>query len=181
VDYDQIEREEAPQALRLARWITRRLKPRSIIDIGCATGFYLLPFGPEVTCQGIEINEEALAQSYRSLHIERVDIASEKFTRGRFDLGLCLEVLEHIPTDKSDAAVRNIAKLCRTLVFSAAQPGQGGDGHINCQRREYWIAAFSGEGMFYDEAETQDLIHYMARGYHMGWLVNNVMILTGRW
>jgi hypothetical protein len=64
------------------------------------------------------------------------------------------------------------------LIFTAAQPGQGGVGHINCRKRQYWLDKFVAKGLVYQEDKTNELIQYEKQGIHMGWFVNNVMILT---
>ncbi|MGA0104366.1 MAG: hypothetical protein ACO3LH_11725, partial [Steroidobacteraceae bacterium] len=62
------------------------------------------------------------------------------------------------------------------LIWSAAQPGQGGTGHINCQPKDYWAERLSACGLQRDEETEQHLKDYAASGYHMGWFVNNVMV-----
>ena len=44
-----------------------------------------------------------------------------------------------------------------TIVFSAAQPGQGGTGHINEQPPEYWAQRFEGRGYDLDRTQTEAL------------------------
>jgi 2-polyprenyl-3-methyl-5-hydroxy-6-metoxy-1,4-benzoquinol methylase len=187
MDYKKIEEEESPQALRLARWIKRELNPLSIVDIGCATGFYLYPF----TCKAVaidfdkEIKSNGNFKSLRNIDFYNIDLSKKikhkDLTDQRFDVGLCLEVAEHIDEKFEDIFVDNIASLCRTLIFSAAPPGQGGDGHINLKAKVHWLRHFERRRMFYDAFESQALLGYMLQGIHMGWFTNNAFIVTGRY
>jgi hypothetical protein len=95
------------------------------------------------------------------------------------DTVMCLEVLEHIDPQDEQLALENLVAHVRnfgTLIFTAARPGQGGTGHINCQPREHWRQALEAEGMTYSAELTDQLRTYMLSGYHMGWFTNNVLV-----
>lgn len=69
-------------------------------------------------------------------------------------LATCIEVAEHVETEHSDALCDNIMRYLDTsgtsmIVFTAAMPGQAGDGHINCQHAEFWRRRFADRGMTY--------------------------------
>jgi hypothetical protein len=63
-----------------------------------------------------------------------------------FDLALCLEVAEHLPSRTSAQLVRGLTDLAPIALFSAAVPGQGGTGHVNEQWPEYWRNLFKERG-----------------------------------
>ena len=66
---------------------------------------------------------------------------------GRFDLVLSTEVAEHIGKRDSAGLVRNLTRNATCgIFFTAAAPGQGGDGHINCQPKSYWVELFGANG-----------------------------------
>lgn len=186
MDYKRLTEEEAPQALRLARWINRRFAPRSIIDLGCATGIYLAPFVSyrPLRLLGADYSQEAVNAARDRL--PKVPVYQADLTKPavlgaeRFDIGLCIEVAEHMPVGSEDALLDNVTTYCRTVIFSAAQPGQGGDGHINCRPREYWVDKLWKHRLFFDRAETDDMQKYMFSGYHMGWF-RNAFVATGEY
>ena len=60
----------------------------------------------------------------------------------KFDVVWCFEVAEHIHPTYADVLVETIARHGDHIVLSAAQPGQGGCGHLNEQPPEYWIDKF---------------------------------------
>jgi hypothetical protein len=60
-------------------------------------------------------------------------------------------------------------------VWTAARPGQGGVGHVNCRPRDYWAQKFVEAGLVVDQEATSDSIAYCKRGYHMGWFTQNLI------
>ncbi len=66
----------------------------------------------------------------------------------RFDLGICLEVAEHLPTAGADQLVENLVRLSDVILFSAAIPHQGGTHHVNEQWPSYWADLFAARHYF---------------------------------
>ena len=176
--HKKIELEETPQAERLGLYIANVFKPARATDFGCSTGIYvrsLLANG--VQAQGVESSPEAVANAVTP-HVTLGDITSHCEIKWMCDLVLCIEVAEHIPGEKADDLIRCLVRHTRHwLVFSAAIPGQGGHGHINCQNKRYWIDKFERRGWIVDYVETASLLRSMAAGYVMGWFIQNAMVL----
>ena len=61
----------------------------------------------------------------------------------RFDVAICLEVAEHLPAQAAELLVKSLTMHADKIIFSAACPGQEGQGHINCQWPSYWQALFN--------------------------------------
>lgn len=178
--FQQIIAEETQQASRLAEILIEMYHPKTVADYGCATGLYLEPFadaGIEVI--GYDNAEPALALTKLPEQVKLTDLTQDLKLK-KTDLSISLEVLEHIEAVDAVKVAATIAKHSKTLVFSAAHPGQGGEGHINCRTREYWEGVFHAFGMEVDIADSTKLITHMANGYHMGWLPMNVMVLKKR-
>ena len=173
IDYNYIEAEERPCAARIASWIKDVVKPKNVLDIGSGPGMYvdeLIKVG--VDAFGIDIDDRVEGKDY---------LAKESIfdTKRTADTVICFEVLEHIDpiyADQEVDALYNAVEPGGTLIFTAAQPGQGGVGHINCRPRMYWHDKLVARGLVYDKEQTQALIDYEITGIHMGWFVNNVMI-----
>jgi hypothetical protein len=92
-----------------------------------------------------------------------------------------LEVAEHIEAKMDLAIAAGIAGAIKpggTLIWSAAQPCQGGTGHINCQPKDYWHQRLSACGLRRDEATEAQLVTYAKSGYHMGWFAQNAMVFA---
>lgn len=173
IDYNYIEAEERPCAARIASWIKEKLDPSSLLDIGSGPGMYvdeLIKAG--VPSFGIDIDDRVEGKDY---------LAKESIfdTKRTADTVICFEVLEHIDpkfADQEVDALYNAIEPGGTLVFTAAQPGQGGVGHINCRKKDYWLKKFIAKGLIYHPGLTEDLITFERQGIHMGWFVNNVMV-----
>jgi hypothetical protein len=94
------------------------------------------------------------------------------------DCVVCLEVLEHIdPTYEQQALTNLVTCVDDILIFTAARPGQGGVGHINCRSRDYWLSQLGAQGLQQDTALEQKLRQHMQNGPHMGWFVQNLIVM----
>ena len=173
IDYNAIEDEERPCAARIAEWIKETLDPKSLLDIGCGPGMYvdeLIKVG--VPSFGIDIDDRVEGKDY----LAKESIFDNKRTA---EVVTCYEVLEHIDPAYADQEVDALYDAIEpggTMIFTAAQPGQGGVGHINCRKRDYWLKKFVAKGLIYHPGLTEDLINFEKKGIHMGWFVNNVMV-----
>jgi hypothetical protein len=76
-----------------------------------------------------------------------VNLAGGFDLKRKFDLVQSLEVAEHLPNAASRRFVEALITHSRGLVFfSAAVPGQGGEGHVNEQPYEFWRELFRSFG-----------------------------------
>ncbi len=62
------------------------------------------------------------------------------------DLAVCLECAEHLPAIQAPVLVDFLTRSAHVVLFSAAIPGQGGNGHINLRRAQYWEKLFGERG-----------------------------------
>src|SRR5262249_716344 len=129
----------------LAQVIRTVLEPKSVCDFGCGNGLiihYLKQSG--VSVKGIEGSARALRHAPTNVKEEIVTASvAEPLFLGKFDITISMEVAEHIPKSKANMLVKNLAEHARNgIFFTAAAPGQWGDGHINCQPKGYWEALF---------------------------------------
>lgn len=176
--FQQIIDEETPQAERLAEILVNTYQLSSVADYGCATGLYLEPFAARgIDVIGYDNSEPAIALTKLPGKVHLVDLTTTNQKIKTTDMSICLEVLEHIEADDAIKVAHTIAKHSKLLIFSAAHPGQGGEGHINCRPKEYWEGVFNAYDMRVDHEATASIIHQMQQGYHMGWLAMNLMVL----
>jgi hypothetical protein len=93
---------------------------------------------------------------------------------------ICLEMAEHIDSTKNaeiTQALFNCLAPGGILIWSAAAPGQGGVGHINCQTKEYWEDQFAELPVKRLLDVEEELLTYIKNGYHMGWFTQNLLVL----
>lgn len=176
--YKKIDLEEQNQACWLANILVDMYHPSSVVDFGCGAGTYLKPFLDRgIRCLGIDNESAAKSASSVGQHITICDMVDD-LQIGQFDIAICLETLEHIAAPHADRALDNLTNASELVVFSAAPPGQGGVGHLNCQPPEYWRDAFARRGFAYDHDTTCRVIEHVADCRHMSWLDNNLMIFV---
>jgi 2-polyprenyl-3-methyl-5-hydroxy-6-metoxy-1,4-benzoquinol methylase len=173
LNYTEIDTEEGPFATRLADWINDNIDPSSVLDIGCGPGTYVKALR-NLGIDAIGIDIDPRIEGVPGLCKESL-FDSEKSG----ELVLCLEVAEHIENEYSEdiaIAVAGAVNHDGILIWSAAHPGQGGVGHINCQTKEYWQELLELQGLKrWHELESM-MIEHIANGYHMGWFLQNAMI-----
>jgi 2-polyprenyl-3-methyl-5-hydroxy-6-metoxy-1,4-benzoquinol methylase len=175
ISFNQIECEEGPFAKRLADWIAAELAPETVLDIGCGPGTYVRAMrAAGVDAIGIDTDDRVLGQD----HLEQRSLFG---LESQAELVVCLEVAEHIDPEKTEEIAKCVTDAILPgghLIWSAAQPGQGGVGHINCRPRSDWEELFAAQGLTRCIETENKLREDMRSGYHMGWFYNNAIVLA---
>jgi SAM-dependent methyltransferase len=162
-----------------ANLILEAFQPKEVVDIGCGEGLFLNVLHQNgVNVLGCDISEAALKVSAKDFVIFQADATKPVRFNKTFDLCICVEIAEHIPTRYSKTLVQNVTRASDTIFFTAAPPWQGGVGHINEQLPEFWIKLFEAEGYQLEEALTESLKHRMEAADVVFWLSQNLMIFT---
>jgi SAM-dependent methyltransferase len=129
--------------------------PTSLLDVGCGLGVWAkaaMSFGIKdvMAVDGGEVEPRTLVVPRKHFRRQLLD---ERFSLGRrFDVAICLEVGEHLHEKDAGVLIENLVNHADLIYFSAACPGQPGDGHVNCQWPEYWQKLFNAEGYVCDDA-----------------------------
>lgn len=122
----------------------------SVLDVGCGVGTWLQVagvYGARIV-RGIEgpwlsyLTGLVVPKAF----IEIVDLEGKWKVPRRFDLSICLEVAEHLSPEAGLHLVNQLCAASPLVLFSAAVPGQGGNGHINEQWPRYWQDRFAVNG-----------------------------------
>lgn len=172
-----------PGYQKLASQVADFFHPESVCDFGCGNGFVIESLASDgVRVTGIEGSAASLEFVNEILKdkILLLDLTKPQKVPA-CDLAISTEVAEHLPKKFSDTFVANIARSARkSILFSAAQPGQWGDGHINCQPKEFWINLFEQHGWVYQSADSQRFISQASQtkeiAENMPWMIKNFMI-----
>jgi hypothetical protein len=154
---------------------------RAVVDVGAGSG----AFAAEAARSGLRVEACEHGRPGRrwarrqGIEAKPFDLKRDPPAQldGPFDLAYCFEVAEHVPADLSERLVGFLAGLAPLVVFTAAQPGQGGIGHINEQPLEYWKERFARAGMRPDEDRTKGLQAGFANA-SSAWFADNVLVFA---
>ena len=132
-------------AVAIVDLVLQYLDPKSVVDVGCGTGTFLQEFEKRgvATILGLDGPATKAAFGPDESNFLAVNLAEPVELTRRFDLALCLEVAEHLPAGSADLLVETLTDLAPVVLFSAAHPAQGGQGHINERWPVYWQRRFS--------------------------------------
>lgn len=125
------------------------LAPQSVLDIGCGEGVWLSVWKARGVSRVLGL--DGAASAVESLCIDSTEFVlhdlAQPFELGqRFDLVQCLELAEHLPETAAEGLVESLCAHAPAVLFSAAVPGQGGEGHVNERPYEYWRRLFAKRG-----------------------------------
>ena len=149
--YADLENTALPSA-RIMLPLLQEVYPfKSAVDFGCGDASWLSvvrELGGErvLGLDGPWVNEAQLKIPTDSFRRARIDEAIDLGSEDRFDLGISLEVAEHLPASRAPSFVKELGTAAPVILFSAAIPGQGGHHHVNEQWPAYWAELFAAEG-----------------------------------
>ncbi|MEZ5500738.1 MAG: methyltransferase domain-containing protein [Steroidobacteraceae bacterium] len=140
------------ESLRSARRVVpialNFVQPRSVVDIGCGIGTWLSVFSEFGVSDLVGMDGDYLPRGQLLIRPEQftpVNLSDPPHVGRRFDLAISLEVAEHLPAARADSFLKFLVSLAPVVMFSAAIPHQGGDGHCNEQWPEYWAERFAAQ------------------------------------
>lgn len=143
----------------VADWLVNRLNPDSVVEFGCGPGAMLERFlMNNVEAIGLELNEY-FVDYFRTRNpvfqdrIMQVDFTGDNFMFSDTDLGVAIEVFEHI--DRGDEwwgdFIKKLAKSFKFFYFSstpyrASVKFDTEWGHVNVRPIQAWIKLFADNG-----------------------------------
>lgn len=139
----------------------------TIIDIGCGIGEWKFK-----NYTGVDYNTPFKPERYINCDLETGTV---NFT-WTYDFCLCLEVAEHLSEERADILIEMLCNLSDRVLFSAAIPGQGGTGHINCQWQSWWAEKFEANGFFPYKTDLRKALFH--NDNCEVWYRNNLILYT---
>lgn len=151
-------------------------KPKSLLDVGCGFGA-IVSLSRSLTIQAYGVDQLILKTGGNYVHHNLV----EKYNHfEKAEMVWCTEVAEHLDPSAHatlcDTLADNLA-LHGTLVFSAAHPNQGGNGHVAERPAKYWLDQFSLRQLNYRKDLTVNLALLWSNiNSPLFWMAENVLL-----
>ncbi|MCX6026891.1 MAG: methyltransferase domain-containing protein [Chloroflexi bacterium] len=135
----------------IAQRIVEEIHPRTVLDAGCAMGFLVEGLRRRgVEAYGLDVSDYAIAHVHPDLlPYCRVGSIADPLPR-RYDLIVCIEVLEHMPVDAGRRAIANLCSATRDVLFSSTPFDYKEATHFNVQPPEVWAELFAQCGFVRD-------------------------------
>lgn len=127
-------------------FILKKLPCKSLIDFGCGIGTWLWVAQNYGVNEIVGIDGDYVSRNMLMIpekFFQSADLSQPFEVSKKYDMAMSLEVAEHLPLESADDFVASLCNSSDIVLFSAAHPGQGGDGHINEQPKEYWVEKFA--------------------------------------
>ena len=124
-------------------------RSNSVIDIGCGVGTWLSVFEEFGITDYLGIDGEYVNENMLQISQDKFiacDLKNPPTINRNFDLVISMEVAEHLPRQYAQAFIKYLTSLGKIVIFSAAIPFQGGEGHVNEQWPQYWVKIFHDQG-----------------------------------
>ena len=167
----------------IAKEIYRRFVPTTAVDWGCGAGLHCQALA-QLGVHAIGVDAVAVSAPLRApdAEIKYADLTQPvppALTFENYDLSLCIDVMEHLPDEDSEAALTNITRGAKLVILSCAPPGQGGHHHVNERPRRYWISKMAQLGWHYQRRETGNMERYFLEHRDtvpFSWMYHNLCV-----
>jgi GT2 family glycosyltransferase/glycosyltransferase involved in cell wall biosynthesis len=135
----------------VADQIIRCLRPRRVLDAGCAMGFLVEALWDRgVEAYGIDISSYAISKVRRDMAPYCKVASLTDPIRDRFDLVTCIEVLEHLPPEQTLPAIENLCQCTDMVLFSPSPNDFDHATHFNVRPTISWLQLFASFGFWPD-------------------------------
>ncbi|WP_270043122.1 class I SAM-dependent methyltransferase [Solirubrobacter ginsenosidimutans] len=120
-------------------------RPGSVVDVGCLFGAWAATASALGVPDVLGIDGDYVDRTELAIPESRFlarDLTLSLRVERSFDLAICLEVAHYLPRQRAADFVADLCRLAPLVLFSAAIPHQGGNGHVNEQWPAYWAQRF---------------------------------------
>ncbi|WP_035359045.1 class I SAM-dependent methyltransferase [Edaphobacter aggregans] len=149
--FDWVNKTARSSARTMLPIVRQTIDPPSVVDVGCGEGGWLSIWNEMGLSDVCGYDGSYVDKSRLLIDPERFiacDLEKPLVVGRRFGLAQCLEVAEHLHPSAAEELISSLCQLSDIVLFSAAQPGQGGERHINERRPSYWAQMFRSHNYF---------------------------------
>jgi SAM-dependent methyltransferase len=135
----------------IADRIVADVNPRTVLDAGCAIGLLVETLRARgVEAEGIDLSSWAIAHASEAAKpfVREGSITAPFPTR--YDLIVCIEVVEHMPPEEAEKAIANFAAHTDEVIFSSTPFDYKEPTHVNVRMPEDWAESFARHGFYRD-------------------------------
>jgi Methyltransferase domain len=119
---------------KVARRVLTDLQPESVLEVGWGTGMLVEQLRElDVDAGVLDASENAIAGAVAPLD-------------RKYDLVLCIDVLEHVPALDAEETIENLCAATDRILFSSSPSGYAEPTNVNVQPLEVWSAHFARQG-----------------------------------
>lgn len=135
----------------IAQQISRQIAPKTALDAGCAMGFLVEALRDQgVDAFGLDISSYAIQNVREDIKPYcRIGSVLDPLS-SKYDLIVCIEVLEHLQPTSCDRAIVNLCQASDDILFSSTPDDYREFTHVNVQPPEYWAELFALNGFVRD-------------------------------
>lgn len=135
----------------IADRIVADVRPRRVLDAGCAFGFLVEALRNRgVEAFGIDLSPYAIEQAHESVKPYcRVGSITGALD-GPYDLIVSIEVIEHMEARDAETAIKNLCSQTDDLLLSSSPLDYREPTHVNVQPPEVWAEQLARHGFFRD-------------------------------
>jgi hypothetical protein len=147
--------ERSPEWIRffaeIADKIVCEINPRTVLDAGCAMGFLVEALRQRgVEAFGLDVSDYAIERAHPDIRAYcRLGSVADPLPQ-RYDLIVCIEILEHLMPRDGERAVENLCQHSDDVLFSSTPTDYKEATHFNVQPPEYWAGLFAYHGFLRD-------------------------------
>lgn len=135
----------------IAERIARGIAPRTVLDAGCAMGLLVEALRERgLEAYGVDISEYALEKAPAAAKPYCWHGSVTEPLPQRYDLIVCIEVLEHLPQGEAERALVNLCQFTDDVLFSSSPFDYSEATHFNARPPEYWASLFAEQGFVRD-------------------------------
>jgi len=137
----------------IADEIVGKFQPTTFADIGCAYGLLVEALVDRgVDAFGYDCSPYAISKGRSDvrnrLAVHNILDEIPLNTGKKYDLVTCIEVLEHIPADQVDQAIKNLCDSSNRILFSSSPDDFEESTHFSVLPTKTWLKKFEKHGFY---------------------------------